>query len=121
MEKIQRKCPACGAEMECKQENFRIGADGRGGLISWRPQYYVDLYSCPQCGKVELYDAEFRQAREREDSAVQDEEVTCPVCGTKHSSLINCPSCALHGRISPPQSEKQPKPEKPGRKPPWKK
>ena len=118
MPEIERKCPACGAAMECRQENFQIGADGRGGLINWMPQYYVDLYACPQCGKVELYDAEFRQKREKKP---EDEEVTCPVCGTKHSPLIGCPRCALNGRIPPPRGEKQPKPEKPRRKPPWEK
>ena len=48
MPEIERRCPACGAAMECRQEDFQIGADGRGGLISWMPQYYVDLYACPQ-------------------------------------------------------------------------
>ena len=27
-----RSCPSCGAEMECKLQNFSIGADGGGGL-----------------------------------------------------------------------------------------
>ena len=53
-------CPACGAMLERKLENFSIGADGGGGLTTLlADQYVVDLYACPQCGKVELYTADF--------------------------------------------------------------
>ena len=40
----------------------------------------------------------------------------CPVCGAKHSPLINCPNCALNRR--PAQSET---PRGSGKKPPWEK
>ena len=51
-------CPACGAVLERKLTNFSIGADGNGGLTAlYMPQYDVDLYACPKCGKVELYTA----------------------------------------------------------------
>ena len=40
--------------MECKLQNFSIGADGGGGLLTLlADQYEVDLYACPACGKVE--------------------------------------------------------------------
>lgn len=53
-------CPACGAMLERKLENFSIGADGGGGLMTLLADHYeVDLYACPQCGKVELYTAGF--------------------------------------------------------------
>ena len=53
-------CPACGAVLERKLENFSIGADGGGGLMTLLADHYeVDLYACPQCGKVELYTAGF--------------------------------------------------------------
>lgn len=52
--------PACGAILERKLENFSIGADGGGGLMTLLADHYeVDLYACPQCGKVELYTAGF--------------------------------------------------------------
>ena len=55
-----RNCPSCGAAMECKLQNFSIGADGGGGLLTLlADQYEVDLYACPACGKVELYTAAF--------------------------------------------------------------
>ena len=52
----------------------------------------MDLYACPVCGKVELYTAAsvLTQAKDEE------EQVTCPVCGTRHSPLIGCPRCALN-------------------------
>ena len=46
--------------LERKLENFSIGADGGGGLMTLLADHYeVDLYACPQCGKVELYTAGF--------------------------------------------------------------
>lgn len=91
-----RLCPACGAALELKLRGLPIGADGGGGLISamMRDQYGVDLYACPKCGKVELYTAFF------EEKSAQPEEVVCPVCGSRHSPLIGCPSCALRNAQS---------------------
>ena len=55
-----KPCPACGAILHRKLRNFSIGSDGYGGLSSLGlPSYEVDLYACPQCGKVELYTAGF--------------------------------------------------------------
>lgn len=74
-------CPACGAVLERKLENFSIGADGGGGLATLLAvQYEVDLYACPQCGKVELYTAGFvplsateeRPPERQEPQAVQE-------------------------------------------------
>lgn len=115
MSEIERKCPACGAAMERKLWDFQIGADGRGGFINWMPPYRVDLYACPQCGKIEFYDAAFCRAQERENDP-EAQEVTCPVCGAKHSPLINCPRCALNGA-----GDRRPvqKPKKKERKMPW--
>lgn len=74
-------CPACGAVLERKLENFSIGADGGGGLMTLLADHYeVDLYACPQCGKVELYTARFvppsateeSQPKKQESQAVQE-------------------------------------------------
>ena len=86
-----RKCPVCGSGLECRLKDFSIGADGGGGLLTLLADtYVVDLYACPVCGKVELYTAAsvLTQAKDEE------EQVTCPVCGTRHSPLIGCPQCA---------------------------
>lgn len=54
------RCPVCGSKMELKFENFRIGPDGVNAMDALlRTQYNVDLYACPNCGKVELYTAGF--------------------------------------------------------------
>ena len=55
-----KRCPACGCVLDCKLENLSLGSEGGRGLLSLLcDQYDVDLYACPQCGKVELYTARF--------------------------------------------------------------
>jgi len=56
LEPPTRPCPNCGGGMECKLKGFLIGAyaDKLFG-----DSYNVDLYACPDCGKVELYTADF--------------------------------------------------------------
>ena len=82
-----RNCPSCGAAMECKLQNFSIGADGGGGLLTLlADQYEVDLYACPACGKVELYTAAFSPEPEPapywcEHCQEEREDRLCPVCG----------------------------------------
>ena len=116
-------CPACGAVLERKLENFSIGADGGGGLMTLLADHYeVDLYACPQCGKVELYTAAPGAWAALTDQP-EAEQVTCPDCGTRHSPLIGCPSCAVRqagsGRTFP-QEEKQ-STSKRSKKVPWEK
>ena len=90
-----KHCPNCSALMELKLENFSIGADGGGGLVTLlAAQYAVDLYACPQCGKVELYTAGFIPGLPQEEG---EPTITCPVCGREHSPSIGCPTCALRG------------------------
>lgn len=68
------RCPACGAEMELKLENFSIGADGAGGLMTLLADTYeVDLYACPVCGKVELYTADFWKEKEKQEESREEE------------------------------------------------
>ena len=65
-EMMKRSCPNCGTAMECKLQNFSIGADGGGGLMTLlADQYEVDLFACPQCGRVELYRWLFQSAPPR--------------------------------------------------------
>lgn len=117
LEPPTRTCPGCGGEMACKLKNFRIGADGGGGLDSlFAEQYNVDLYACPECGKVELYTANFAAIKRKQE--LKEQEVVCS-CGTRHSSLVECPTCAHHRRVNtPPFAPSRPKNEK---KPPWEK
>ena len=118
-----RLCSACGAMLECKLRNFSIGQDGYGGLSSiGLPSYEVDLFSCPRCGKIELYEPQFSSRFIPEEAP--EEQVACPVCGTRHSSLIGCPACAIRmaqsGQRPRPAREEAP-PQENRRKPPWEK
>ena len=112
--KAQTKfCPLCSTQMNLALQNFSIGADGGGGLATLlADQYVVDLYACPQCGKVELYTARFN----RKKAAEPPKEVVCPDCGARHSALIGCPTCALRNpqKIMVRDSRKSK-----DRKPPW--
>lgn len=75
MEERKVLCPACGAEMELKLQNFSIGRDGGGGLMSLlMEQYDVDLYACPQCGKVELYTADFQKKEDEPGEELEESE-----------------------------------------------
>lgn len=111
-----KACPACGAGLECRLRNFSIGSDGYGGLSSMGlPTYSVDLYACPRCGRVELYTAGAGLEKREEGPR----EVVCPECGTRHSPLINCPTCAAKNpwKYIPPDGGRG----KGDPKPPWEK
>lgn len=85
-EMMKRSCPNCGTAMECKLQNFSIGADGGGGLMTLlADQYEVDLFACPQCGKVELYTAGTSRAPRRAP-------YWCEYCGKEREDRL-CPEC----------------------------
>ena len=71
LEPPTRTCPNCGGEMTCKIKDFTIGLDGNGGLYLFGgpQQYDVDLYACPECGKVEMYTANFTAVKRRVQQA----------------------------------------------------
>lgn len=71
LEPPPRPCPNCGGEMKCKIKNFTIGLDGNGGmyLFGGPEQYDVDLYACPECGKVEMYTANFAAVKRQAEAA----------------------------------------------------
>ena len=70
-------CSRCGCELKLHSASYPMGSP----LFSER--FYVDIFSCPNCGKVELY-------------AAQSELVTCPVCGATHPAKEKCVNCALN-------------------------
>ncbi len=102
----ERLCPACGQPLECKLRTAYLGQGApAGSLFSLlEDSLAVDVYVCPACGKAELYAA----APAAGGAQPEDEQVTCPVCGFVHSTLINCPRCALDGAGRPPQGEAPP-------------
>ena len=71
----------------------------------------VEIIRCAQCGMAEFYLPEPPELPE-----VEEEMVTCPECGTRHSALINCPRCAMN-HVSAPRTEKK----RQDSRPPWEK
>ena len=71
-------------------------------------------HSLRQCGKAEFYLPEPPELPNIPDE--EEEPVTCPVCGTRHSPLIGCPNCAMKQATSPRSRNTQT-----GTKPPWEK
>lgn len=66
LEPPTRTCPNCSGQMELKIKDFRIGMDGGGGFNAlWYDQYDVDLYACAECGKVEMYTANFAAVKRK--------------------------------------------------------
>lgn len=61
-----RTCPNCQAQMNLTIKDFRIGSYG-DNLLGER--YDVDLYACPECGKVEMYTANFAAVKQHAEAA----------------------------------------------------
>lgn len=111
------KCPRCGGPMEkCGLKYFHLGDEGlfgpvaRDGLFaSWLE---AEVFRCAHCGWGEFY---LPQPPELPADLQQEEQVTCPVCGTRHSPDIGCPRCAM-SRTAAREGTKRPE-----KKPPWEK
>lgn len=74
---VKKICPVCNCELVCKETAYPMGS----ALMSRR--FHVDIYSCPECSRVSLF-------------ASDENEVTCPVCGTTHPAKEKCAICALN-------------------------
>ncbi len=86
------ECLRCSGPMGfVKSEKIQLGQTGwllgdLPNLVSGALE--VDIYSCPQCGKIEFFQSEGRTA---EDAVSQ---VKCPKCGKKHDfDYPKCPFC----------------------------
>lgn len=114
--RTDKTCLRCGGPMEkYGTKVFHLGDEGllgpvaRDGLFaSWLE---VEIIRCAHCGKAEFYLPEPPELPE-----VEEDMVTCPECGTRHSSLINCPYCAMKcGSASRPENKQR------DSRPPWEK
>lgn len=83
-------CLRCGHEMKhIKTEKLQLGQTGwifgdLPNLLAGAME--VDIYTCPNCGKLEFYLAE-----ETEEELPQKQ---CPNCGKKHDfDYPKCPFC----------------------------
>ena len=85
------KCLRCGQKMNyIKKEKLQLGQTGWflgdfPNLVAGAME--VDIYTCPQCGKIEFFLAE----AENEDELPQKQ---CPNCGKRHDfDYPKCPFC----------------------------
>ena len=69
-------CSACGREIELAVKSYPLGSAFQ------LKRLHADIYRCPACRRVELFEAE-------------SDMVTCPVCGVAHPTQERCVSCAL--------------------------
>ena len=90
-------CLRCGGEMlRCGRYPIHLGDEGllgpvfRDGLLAY--WMTVDILRCRACGRAEFFLPEDMDDLPRETPG---ETVICPVCGTAHSSLVGCPTCAM--------------------------
>ena len=72
-----KMCPHCYTPMKLKIAGYPMGS----AFIKER--VHVDIYSCPTCALVKLFDSDA-------------DMVTCPKCGQRHSAKEACPVCALN-------------------------
>lgn len=117
--RTDKTCLRCGGPMEKYgtkifhlSDEGLLGSVARDGLFaSWLT---AEIIRCAQCGKSEFYLPEPPELPNIPDE--EEEPVTCPVCGTRHSPLIGCPNCAMKQATSPRSGNTQT-----GTKPPWEK
>lgn len=83
-------CLRCNKEMyHAGSEKLQLGE--AGWILGDLPNLLagameVDVYTCPQCGKIEFF-----QAEEEEDGIAM---IRCPQCGKKHEcDYPKCPFC----------------------------
>ena len=117
--KTDKRCLRCGGVMErYGRKKFHLGEESLFGTVArdglFAAWLTVDVLRCADCGRAEFFLPD--PPEPEEVSKAPEEQVVCPVCGARHSPLINCPNCALNRR--PAQSEP---PRGSGKKPPWEK
>ena len=85
-------CLRCNATMHyLKDEKIQLGQTGwlLGDLPNlWAGAMEVAIYVCPNCGKIELFQTELEEARDRMA------QKQCPRCGKRHDlDDPKCPFC----------------------------
>ena len=80
MSGVKKVCPVCETELRLAQKGYAMGSPLAGD------RFHVDIYVCPDCGRVSLFEAE-------------SDMVTCPVCGTHHHRGERCVNCALNDAV----------------------
>ncbi len=92
-------CPNCGGALKfLMRENLQLGKTGF--LLGDWPNLLagaldVDFWSCPACGKLELYLAEPEEALGGDGIT----QITCRSCGVQYD--LDTPSCPHCGAKNP--------------------
>ena len=106
MEKI---CSQCGTELAVWMKKVYLDLQ-EGQILNIPNRIPVDVYSCPACGKLEFFRANFSPKEKKRAPAEPDPDpvdttgyyepgsgpdVKCPVCGKEHPA--DDPFCPLCG------------------------
>lgn len=90
-------CLRCGEKMQLiRREYLQLG---KAGVFSgdWGNRLAgaldVDILGCPNCGKLEFYQADWNQEPEEEAGSIA--KASCPYCG--HSYDMDDPKCPYCG------------------------
>lgn len=89
------KCLRCGVEMEYSgREKFQLGEESyHSGLLAvmTAESMLLDLYKCPDCGKVEFFSPSARKS-----AAAPKTNWTCSACGEYNAGRVQtCQSCGV--------------------------
>ena len=95
---MEKRCSNCGGTMQyLGDDTIQLGQTGLllGHLSNlWHGALYVEIWECPECGKLDLYRGE--GPREEEGHMAQ---TVCPNCGTEHD--LDDPKCPYCGAKNP--------------------
>lgn len=86
MSNQKKICPHCDKEMELAVKSYPMGS------VFHTNRFHVDIYRCPECRRVELFEAE-------------GDMVACPVCGAMHPAQEKCVVCALDAAFGGSEKE----------------
>ena len=98
MKENRKRCANCGGAMRYMgDEKIQLGQVGLvlGHLSNlWHGALYVEIWECPECGKLDFYRGE--GPAEEEGHIAQ---TVCPSCGTEHD--LDDPKCPFCGAKNP--------------------
>jgi len=101
MDEREISCLRCQENMVfVRKARFQLGETGwfLGDLPNLLAgSMELSLYSCPQCGKVEFFQAQEEADADEEDTIAQ---TTCPRCGKQYDmDYPRCPFCKRENRL----------------------
>jgi len=116
MELRKLDCLRCGAQMKFREVTHLEVNDS--GWRNFETHLKVEIYICPECGKIEFFRPVRPQQTEQDESAAYDgpdpsgfyipgvaEDVKCYQCGKEHPADDPfCPLCGMPTRRPEPKT-----------------